>query len=71
VLVDDRAINFGTASVFTQQQPHDEPWGVYQNRLLIQEMFHQAGETNIPWPHLRHHKPEANFKSWAEDNLFN
>ena len=71
VLVDDRAINFGTASVFTQQQPHDEPCGVYQNRLLIQEMFHQAGETNIPWPHLRHHKPEANFKSWAEDNLFN
>ena len=71
VLVDDRAINFGTASVFTQLQPHDEPCGEYQNRLLIQEMFHQAGETNIPWPNLGSHKPEANFKSWAEDNLFN
>lgn len=70
-LSDDRAINFGAASVFTQQQPHDEPWDVYQNRLLIQEMFKEAGQTDLPWPHLRDHSPAQNFRSWAEDNLFN
>jgi len=76
VLVDDRAINFGAASVFTQRQPHDEPWGVYQNRLLIQEMFKEAAlisslPSSLPWPHLSDHVPEQNFRSWAEYNLFN
>jgi hypothetical protein len=74
--VDDRAINFGAASVFTQQQPHDEPWDLYQNRLLIQEMFKECTSpflcrTDLPWPHLRDHSPAQNFRSWAEDNLFN
>lgn len=71
VLVDDRAINFGAATVFTQLQPPDEPWGVYQNRLLIQEMFKEAGKSNLPWPHLRDHVPAQDMTEWAVDNLFN
>ena len=71
VLVDDRAINFGAATLFTQRQPPDEPYGVYQNRLLIQEMFKEAGKSNLPWPHLRDHVPAQDMTKWALDNLFN